>query len=618
MSNENLNLVKILKFQIEKLGDKPALRYKRGGRWLQKSWREWWDTSFKIAGGILSLGLAPNKQVGILAYTSKEWVETDIAILMCKDIVVTLYQSLLPNTIKYILEDSEAELLFAEDPLQVEKVVKVWKELKNLKYVVVFYPRKELEERDEKGRWQLNLKDVVPEEYKDRVITLEELIERGESYLKENRERLEQLIDSIDSQDIARIVYTSGTTGQLKGAMLTHYNFIWPVKKLDEIFSFTEDDLQLLFLPLAHVYAQTVYTVSLYYGIEIAFAESILKVVDNCAETKPTFFASVPRLFEKIYSTVITTAKRSGGLKELIFNWALNIGRKHSSYVQKKLYPPLSLKLQFLLADKLVYSKLKERLGGRIRFMISGGAPLSKEIQEFFHSVDLLILEGFGMTEVVPPTNVNRPYNYKFGTVGPPIPGQEVKIAEDGEILFRGGNVMKGYWKREEETKETIDEEGWLHSGDIGEIDEDGFLKITDRKKDIIVTSGGKNVAPQPIENKLKQSPLISQAVLIGNKRKYITALLTLDEDGVKSWAELNNIEFTSIGEIKEHPKLKEEIDRLIDKVNSELESFQSIKRYTILEQDFKIGEELTPTLKVKRRVVEEKYKDIIDSMYNE
>lgn len=618
MANGGKNLVKILRFQKDKLGEKTALIYKRNGRWLEESWEEWWNTSMEIAGGLLSLGLAPQKQVGILAYTSKEWVEVDIGILMCKDIVVTLYQSLLPNTIKYIIEDGELSALFVEDPLQLEKVIKIWEETPTLQYVIVFYSKKELERSDEKGRWKVDLRDVVPEKYKERVLSLEEFLEKGKDYLKKESQTLEKLIDSIDSDEIARIIYTSGTTGELKGAMLTHKNFIWPVERLDEIFSFTEDDLHLLFLPLAHVYAQTVYTVSIYYGIRTAFAESILKVVDNCSEVRPTFFASVPRLYEKIYSTILTTVKKSGGVKEAIFNWALRVGQAHSKFIQRREEPPFPLKLQFSLADKLVYSKLKEKLGGRIRFMISGGAPLSKEIQEFFHAADLLILEGFGMTEVVPPTNVNRPYNYKFGTVGLPIPGQEVKIAEDGEILFRGGNVMKGYWKKEKETKETIDSEGWLHSGDIGEIDKDGFLKITDRKKEIIITSSGKNIPPQPIENRLKEHPLISQAVIIGNGRKYITALVTLDEEAVVNWASLNNIKFTSIKEIKEEPCLKEEIDKLFAKVNSELESFQQIKQYRILDSDFIIGEELTPTLKVKRRVVEEKYKGIIESMYEE
>lgn len=616
MNLKEKNLVELLRFQTEHLEDKTALKYKKYGRWHDKSWKQWWNDSQKIAAGLLKLGVGPNKNIGILSYTSMEWVEADIAILMLKNIVVTLFQTLLPSNIKYILEDSEAEALFVEDPVQLEKILKIWDLVPQLKHVIVFKSKVEFDKADESGRWKIELSEIIPENYKDRILTLDDLMHKGEEFLEENRDVVENLIKTIKFDDVARIIYTSGTTGEFKGAMLTHYNFISATHRLDEVLNLVPDDLNLLFLPLAHVYAHTAYMTALNFGITIAFAESIFKVVDNCGEVKPTFFASVPRLYEKIYANVLNSTKEAGGAKEKVFNWALNIGRKVSQLRQKGQEPNLLLKLQFTVADRLVFSKLKEKLGSKIRIMISGGAQLSKEIQEFFHAADLIVLEGFGMTEVVPPTNVNRPYKYRFGTVGPSLPEQEIKIADDGEILFRGGNVMKGYWKKEKETKDVIDDDGWLHSGDIGEIDEQGFLKITDRKKDIIVTSYGKNIAPQLIENYVKSIPMVSNVVILGDKRKCLAALITLDEESLKNWSKSNNIEYTE--NISTHPKVKEFIDKAVSELNERLESYQKVKKHIILPRDFKIGDEITPTLKLKRSVIFEKYKNVIEDIYRE
>jgi long-chain acyl-CoA synthetase len=391
------------------------------------------------------------------------------------------------------------------------------------------------------------------------------------------------------------------------------------VEMLYDIGDIREDDVCLLFLPLAHSFAKAVEYVHPRFGIKIAFAESIDKVIDNLAEVRPTVFPSVPRVFEKVYAKVRANAEASP-IKKKIFDWAISVGKKYGDYKIKGQKPPLGLSIKHKIAHKLVFSKIHERVGGRIRFFISGGAPLSKEIAEFLWSVGLLVLEGYGLTETTPAISINTTREFKFGTVGKPLKWVEVKIAEDGEILARGPNIAKGYWKKPKETEEVFKPDGWFHTGDIGIIDEDGFLKITDRKKDLIKTAGGKYVAPQPIENAIKAgSPLISQAVVIGDARPYCVALITLNKDEVLNFAKAKGLDTSkSYEEIINDPVIVSEIQRVVDEVNSKLASFETIKKFRIIPQDFMIEDgSLTPTLKVKRKVIMERYKDIINEMYS-
>ncbi len=376
-----------------------------------------------------------------------------------------------------------------------------------------------------------------------------------------------------------------------------------------------ESDETLLFLPLAHIFARVGFLAGLRMGFTTSFAESIDRLLDNVAEVRPTFLFSVPRIYEKVYNAVLSGVIRGSRLKKQIFAFALMMGKAVSKRKRAGRWVPPWLSLPFQAAELLVFNKLKKRFGGKMRFFVSGGAPLALEIAEFFHCAGMLVLEGYGLTETVAASNVNRLDNYRFGTVGPPIPGVDLRIADDGEVLLRGGNIFAGYYRNEKATSETI-VDGWFHTGDIGEIDKDGFLRITDRKKDLIVTSGGKNVAPQNIENLMKTAPIISQIMVHGDKRNYLTAIITLDEEETRSYAEHKELEIEDWDELCQHPLIHARVEREMEARNKNLASYETIKKFQIVAQEFEVGEELTPSLKVKRKVVTEKYRDLLDGMY--
>ncbi|RMG38607.1 MAG: long-chain fatty acid--CoA ligase, partial [Methanobacteriota archaeon] len=457
---------------------------------------------------------------------------------------------------------------------------------------------------------------IPPEE----IITYQQLLEKGVEFNQKNPDYVEKTIKSLSRDDLATIIYTSGTTGEPKGVMLTHGNFLSNIEGSIRALPVNNTDTFLSFLPLSHVFERMVgHFLANYVSATIAYAESIETVPQNLIEVRPTLMASVPRLFEKIYARIVESVEEGSGLKKKLFYWAIGVGREVTTYKQKRQPLPGGLKLKFGIANKLVFSKLKERVGGRIRFFVSGGAPLSKEIGEFFTAAGLLILEGYGLTETSPVISVNRLEKFKFGSVGIPLDNVEVKIAEDGEILTRGPHVMKGYYKKEAETKEAIDSDGWFHTGDIGIIDEEGFLIITDRKKNIIVTAGGKNVAPQKIENLLVTTRYIEQAMVIGDKRKFCSALIVPSFETLEKFAAEQGISFNSHKELCEHPKVKELIQQEIENVNKELASYETVKKFILLDQPFSIESgELTPSLKVKRKIVEQNYKEQIDALYAE
>jgi long-chain acyl-CoA synthetase len=417
---------------------------------------------------------------------------------------------------------------------------------------------------------------------------------------------------------VASIIYTSGTTGVPKGVILTHKNFISNVKTCSEILEFSYKDTVLSFLPLSHVLERMVTFTYVYQGCTVGFAESLETVGENLLEIKPNIMVSVPRVFEKIYSRVMDTVLQSSSLKRKIFFWALKVGKNYGK--RKLAKQPISGSLQFKrnLAHKLVFSKIIEKTGGKVRFFVSGGAPLSKDIAEFFYAIGLLILEGYGLTETSPVISVNTFENIKFGSVGKSIPGVEVEIAADGEILAKGPNIMKGYYKKEEETREAF-EGGWFHTGDIGHIDEEGFLVITDRKKDLIITAGGKNIAPQPIENILKTNPYISNIVVIGDRRKFVSALVVPEFEKLEEYARFNNIAFSSRSELVKNSHVVNFIQAEVERSTPGLASYEKIKKVALLDRDFEIEkDELTPTLKVRRNIVAEKYKAVIDALYVE
>ncbi len=588
---------------VDNYPDHVLFKYKKDGVYVGLKAKEVKEIVENLANGLISLGTKPDSKIAIISHNRVEWVLADLAITTSAGVTASIYPTLLGHQAAYIINDSDAEIIFVENMLQFEKIEGVWKDCPNLKYIVVMDNTKV---------------------DKNNVMTFHELIERGKEYKEQNTGEYKSRWESRKPEDLLTLIYTSGTTGDPKGVMLTHSNLVTNV--VDSTVHVLSKRLKpgeltaLSFLPLSHSLERMAgYYLMMYNGATIAFAESIDTVPQNMLEVKPTCMVSVPRLYEKIYAKVIDSAMSGGGLKKKIFLWAKEVGSQVVALRVQGKKPSGMLNFKYGLAKKLVFSKLKEKTGGRLWFFISGGAPLGKEIAEFFLAAELIILEGYGLTETSPVISVNTFDHVRPGTVGLPIPNVKVKIAEDGEILCKGPNVMKGYYKKPEDTKEAIDEDGWFHTGDIGIIDEDGFLKITDRKKELIVTSGGKNVAPQPIENALKASKYITQAVLIGDKRKYISALIVPDFEVLTKWAERNGIEFSSNEDLIEKQLVKDLIQREIEKVNHDLARYEQVKKFALLPHELsQEGGELTPTLKVKRRIVNEKYKEIIDSLYAE
>jgi long-chain acyl-CoA synthetase len=443
---------------------------------------------------------------------------------------------------------------------------------------------------------------------------------QGREWDAANPGRADEVAASVGPDDLATLIYTSGTTGQPKGVMLAHDNWVFEAEAIASVALLKPQDKQFIFLPLAHSFAKVLEVATIGIGVPTAIDGSIEELVDNIGATRPTVLAAVPRVFEKVYNKVVSGAREGGAAKYKIVLWALEVGRKVSALRQRGEEPGGMLAVQYRLADKLVFSKLKQRFGGRIRYFVSGGAPLAREIAEFFHAADILVLEGYGLTETSAATFINRPDNFKFGTVGLPMPGTEVAIADDGEILIRGGGVMRGYYNRPDDTAETIDPDGWLHTGDIGVLDDDGFLKITDRKKDILVTAGGKNIAPQNIENMLKAScRYLSQVVMLGDKRPFCVALITINEETVGKWAAEQGIAWDGYADLAGKPEVYKLIWDAVEDVNRRLASYETIKKIALLDHDFsqETGE-LTPKMSIKRKVVEANNRELVEGFYEQ
>ncbi len=591
------NIPELFRWRAEETPSKPAYSYKSNNTWIDVTWSEFFVKAKCVASALVELGVKRQDRVVIYSYNRLEWILADVGAMLAGGISVPIYHSLPWNQGSYIVNDSDTVVAFVENPVIIEEIKKSRNQVPLLAKVI-------------------SLSDEVKED--DFVIKFSTLEKIGKENLSKNESKIAENIEATKLDDLATFVYTSGTTGVPKGVMQTHLNHLSTVEMLYSFRDFVfEDDVVLLFLPLAHSFARAIEYLHPRAGVKIAIAESIEKVVDNLSEVRPTIFPSVPRVFEKVYAKVKSDVEVSP-VKKKIFDWALRVGSEVGKLKIRKEKIPWSLSVQYALAHKLVFSKLHKRLGGRIRYFVSGGAPLPKDIAEFFWSAGLLILEGYGLTETTPAISINALDDFKFGTVGKPLKWVEVKIAQDGEILARGPNIAKGYWKKPKETEEVFKPDGWFHTGDIGEFDEDGFLRITDRKKDLIKTAGGKYVAPQPIENSIKtKSPLISQVVVIGDMKPYCVALITLNKDEVLKWAETRHLP-SDYSKIIESDELKAEIQKAIDEVNATLAPFETVKKFRIVPDDFSIEDGLlTPTLKVRRRQIMQKYESIINSMYN-
>jgi len=569
--------------------------FKKEGRYVSISTDEFANRVKHIALGLKDLGHEPGDKLIILSDSCPDWVMTDLADICLGGITVPIYTSLVPEQIKYIIDNSDAKIVVCADSVMWEKIGEVKSELEKVSHFIMF-------------------QSETPEG----VLSIDEVRERGKKIDLESPLLFEEMAVKIRPEDTASIIYTSGTTGIPKGVMLTHSNFISNVKTVARIIEFSMKDTCLSFLPLSHVLERMVTFTYLYRGCSIAYAESLDTVAENLPEVRPHIMVSVPRVFEKIYAKVMENVLASSSLKRKIFFWASRVGREFGK--RKLLGQPISGSLLFKrnLAHKLVFSKIIEKTGGRVRFFVSGGAPLSKDIAEFFYAMGLVVLEGYGLTETSPVISVNTFDNLKFGTVGKPIPGVDVKFSEEGEILTKGPHVMKGYYKMESDTEDVI-KDGWFHTGDIGHLDEEGYLVITDRKKDLIVTAGGKNVAPQPIENLLKLSPYISNALVIGDRRKFIAALIIPEFEKLKDYAKANDISYETLGDLTMNEQVINFMEGEVDRATPQLASYEKVKKVALLGREFEIERgEITPTLKVKRNIVEQKYKDIIDRLYSD
>lgn len=572
------------------------LSYKKEGAYVPISTSDFGLRVKHFCLGLKSLGLTKGDKFVILAENGPDWIVADYACLCQGIATVPIYTSLVPGQVQYIITDSGAKAVLCSGRPLWDKITAVKDGLPSVEHFIYSGP------------------DAPPAG----TVTMAAVAARGRAEADKDPGLFERLAEAVRPEDLASIVYTSGTTGIPKGVLLSHGNFASNINALASIIVFNDKDTNLSFLPLSHVLERMVTLAFLSRGTSIAYAISPETVAENLVEVKPTIMVSVPRLFEKIYAKIMDTILEGSGLKKKIFFWALGVGKACGRLKLAGRRPGRFLAFKRRIAHKLVFSKILEKTGGRIRFFVSGGAPLSRDIAEFFFALGVWILEGYGLTESAPVITVNTFENIKFGTVGRPVPGVEVRIEPDGEIAARGPNIMQGYFRKPSETAEVL-KGGWLYTGDIGHLDEDGYLVITDRKKDLIITSGGKNIAPQPIENSLKQNPYIANAVIVGGTRRFISALIVPDFDKLEAYARTNGITFGTRSDLVKDARVTDFLRKEIDRATPFLASFEKVKKILVLDRDFDLDAgEITPTLKVKRNIIETKYKDLIDSLYKE
>jgi len=577
--------------------ERPAFKHKIDEKWIGITYGQLYDETVNFACGLAALGVKRDHKIAIISENRPEWVYSDMGILGLGAVDVPIYPNSTADTIEYILNNSESIGVIVSNKFQLNKILKIRNNCKYLKFIIV-----------------MNNNDKTNDK---NVYSFEEVQNKGKEFRKENPDYFREQSELCKETDLCTIIYTSGTTGEPKGVMLSHKNIVSNIKAAHEVFYIDENDVFLSFLPLCHIFERMAgYYTAFSCGGTIAYAESIEKIANNLLEIRPTIVTAVPRLFERMYSKIKRNVESQSERKQKIFNWAIEVGKEYQLAKKSNQPLPVTLLLKHKLADKLVLSKLRERTGGRIRFFISGGAALARELGIFFEAAGILIIEGYGLTESSPVIAVNRVNDYKFGTVGKPLPGVEIKIAKDGEILASGPNIMLGYYKNKKETEETI-KDGWLHTGDIGVFDAEGFLIITDRKKHLFKTSQGKYVAPTPIENMFLASKYIDQFVIIGDRRMFITALIVPDFDALKEYADANRIQYNSVEELVKMKQIYELLDRELDQFQKKLANFERIRKFAILDKPFSIETgELTPSLKVRRKVIEERYKDLIEEMY--
>jgi long-chain acyl-CoA synthetase len=573
----------------ELYGTATAVKFKDGEQWVDRSFEEVREIVRPLAFGLVELGIQKGDRVSILGNTRPEWTYFDFAALSIGAVVVPIYQTNSPEECRYVLDNSDAKVVIVEDAEQLEKVRAVRDQLPQLEHVVLMSG------------------DA------DDALSTGELTAKGAGG---NNEAWKALYEAVTPTDICTFIYTSGTTGPPKGCIISHGNYRSMLDMVNDVSVIEDEDVAYLYLPLAHSFALLIQFGTFDLGTTLAYWErDPLKILPNLAELKPSYFPSVPRIFEKIYTAATSAIEKEGGLKKKIFDWAIKVGAKMREVERSGRKPGFLLQRQYAFADKQVLSKIRGLFGGRIRLAVSGAAPINPEILNFFDAAGVLVLEGWGMTETSTAATISTPEDFKVGAIGKPFPGCEVKIADDGEILVKGPNVFQGYHKNPEATAETI-VDGWLHTGDIGEIDSEGFIKITGRKKDIIITAGGKNITPANLEAEIKQHPLVSQCVVVGDRRPYLVALVTLDEEEAAKYAQENGLP-EDPAQLAANPDVKAAIEAHVDKINENFARVEQVKKIAILPHDLsQESGELTPTLKVKRAVVAQKHEDAIEQLY--
>jgi long-chain acyl-CoA synthetase len=586
----SVTIADLLPRAAETYGSATAITFKDdAGHWVSESFTEVLEIVRSLSLGLIELGIEKGDKVAILGNTRPEWTYFDFAALSAGATVVPIYQTNSPEECEYVLENSDAKAVIVEDSEQLAKVSRVRERLPKLEHVIRMVGTGE------------------------GAISMQELSSRGSSG---DAADWEQRWSSVTRDDVCTFIYTSGTTGPPKGCIISHGNYRAMLDMVNETSVIEDDDVTYLYLPLAHSFALLIQLGSFDLGATLAYWErDPLKIIPNLAELKPTYFPSVPRIFEKIYTAATANVEKEGGVKKAIFHWAVGVGRRMRECERAGREPGFLLRRQYAFADKQVLSKIRNLFGGRLRLAVSGAAPINPEILRFFDAAGVLVLEGWGMTETSTAATISTPDDFKIGTIGKPFPGCEVRIADDGEILVKGPNVFQGYYKNEEATRETI-VDGWLHTGDIGEMDPDGFIKITGRKKDIIITAGGKNITPANLEAEIKQHPLVSQCVVVGDRRPYLVALVTLDPEEAVKYAQEHDLP-EDPEQLASNPDLRATLEQHVEEINERFARVEQVKKIEILPRDLsQEGGELTPTLKVKRAVVAEKYERQIDALY--
>ena len=583
--------------RVQASGSREAYRFPVGERWESRTWAEVGAHVERVGAGLLALGVQLGERVAIASGTRYEWIVADLAIMCAGAATTTVYPSTIADDVGYILSDSDSRVVFAEDAEQLAKLRSRRSELPAVQAVVL------LDGSDDADDW---------------VLSLDALEQRGADLLTGQPGAVTERMSALRGDDLATLIYTSGTTGRPKGVRLSHSCWTYEGAAVEALGILDIDDLQYLWLPLAHSFGKVLLSLQLAIGLPTAVDGRVDKIVENLAVVRPTWMGAAPRIFEKAYGRVVTMAHAEGGAKAKIFDWACGVGAKVSRLRRDGRRVPPQLAAQHAVADRLVFSKVRDRFGGRVKFFISGSAALSPTVAEWFHAAGILILEGYGLTETSAGSMVNRPESFKLGSVGLPFEGTEVKLADDGELLIRGPGVMQGYHHLERESAEVLVGDGWLATGDIADIDADGFVSITDRKKDLFKTSGGKYVAPSNIEGHFKAlCPLASQMVVHGNGRNFCTAVITLDPDAVAEWASRHDQGGAPYESVVTSEAMRGEIDGYVQRLNARLNRWEQVKKFVLLEHDLTIESgELTPSMKVKRRVVEDNYRDRLDELY--